>query len=56
MSTSFSCIPEITGHQGAGRWVRGISGPGTAKKWLVTARGDLEKRGAEPEVEQEAHS
>jgi hypothetical protein len=37
MSTPFSCIPEMTGHQRAGRWVRGISGLGTAKKWLETA-------------------
>lgn len=45
MSTSFSRIPEITSHQRAGRWVHGIFGLGTAKKWLETALDDLETRG-----------
>jgi hypothetical protein len=56
MSTSFSRNPEMTGHHRTERWVHGFSGLGTAKKWLETALRDLEKRRAEPEVEQEANS
>jgi hypothetical protein len=51
MSTSFSCIPETTGHQRAGRCDHGICGLGTAGTWLETAQMRLEKCGAEPEVE-----
>jgi hypothetical protein len=60
MSTSFNCIPEINPSSARSPadacLLAGISGLGTAKKRLEPALGNLEKRGAGPEVEQEAQS
>lgn len=61
MSTSFRCIPEITV---ANHWPTGgcthrgvcVARMARPKTWLETALGNLEKRGAEPEVEQETDS